>query len=476
MQQLLEEWSWQRRLQRDIKETWKGALISLGAHILILFLMGLIIVSTIQPEPPMLYLSWGTEVEEAPEQPEEKLEAIKIPSLSMNNTPKPPTPEPQTPTAQAPAQAPKPAVNPVDVSQALANRPRRSLGSPSPSGSDEDLRQTLDRAIRWISQQQQADGHWSLNGPYPDGGSIETNTGATALALLALLGDGHTHIDGDYAPQVDKGLRWLIRQQRSNGDLFDILEEGREAHFYSHAQGTIALCEALAMTRDESLRAPAEKAVEFLINSQNPMLGGWKYRPLTETGIGDLSVTGWALMAINTARMAGIEAPLETYMLADRFLDSVQEKELNRSLYKYRPDFDAEDSQRLSMSAEGLLCRQWLGWPKDEPALRRGVSFLTAEENRPEWLPQRRNVYAWYYTAQTLHNIGGPVWESWFGNVQRIVIKNQMTAGPTRGSWHPSRPAGSFQERSHDAGRLYLTVMCVLILETPHRHHPIYEE
>ena len=46
--------------------------------------------------------------------------------------------------------------------------------------------------------------------------------------------------------------------------------------------------------------------------------------PLDETGIGDLSVTGWALMALHTARMASIEVLPEAFLLASAFLDSVQ--------------------------------------------------------------------------------------------------------------------------------------------------------
>jgi hypothetical protein len=126
------------------------------------------------------------------------------------------------------------------------------------------------------------------------------------------------------------------------------------------------------------------------------------------------------------------------------------------------------------MTAEGLLCRQWLGWPKDHFEMQRGVEFLLQEKNRPEWVAERRNVYAWYYTAQTLHNLGGTRWEEWFAPVQQQILKNQAGAGPTKGSWHPFKPQGAFQERSRDGGRLYVTVMCILILETPQRHQPLY--
>jgi hypothetical protein len=289
---------------------------------------------------------------------------------------------------------------------------------------------------------------------------------------LALVGDGHTHRGGKHQQVVQRGIDWLRGQQRPNGDLFDIEEEGQEAHFYSHAMGTIALCEVLALTGDESVRPAAEKAVRFLIDSQNPVNGGWKYRPLTETGVGDLSVTGWALMALHSARMARLEVPDSSYAVASRFLDAVQEAPTDASRYRYRPDEPPQSAQRWSMSAEGLLCRQWLGWPRDYPPLLQGVEYLTAVQNEPLWEADRRNVYAWYYTAQVLHNLGGETWDDWFGKTSDLIIRRQDTAG----SWNPERPKGAFLEWSHGGGRLYFTVMCTLILETPTRHRAIYAD
>ncbi len=158
--------------------------------------------------------------------------------------------------------------------------------------------------------------------------------------MLALLGDGNTPTQGTHKKAVALGIEWLIGQQKRNGDLFDSEEEGRTAHFYAHAQGTIALCEALALAEargepvSSTLRSAAEKAVKFLIDAQNPRLGGWKYRPLDVDGIGDLSVTGWALMALHSARMAKIDVPQETFLLASAFLDSTQVDIADGSRYR----------------------------------------------------------------------------------------------------------------------------------------------
>ncbi len=477
-----EKADWQRALG-GLKQSVPGLGVSLAFHVVVLFILTWIVFQTSEQTIAPLELGWSTIVESDAQEPAETPEIVQpivIPSISMNKNR-----EASQATVQTPAEAPttpknqqgKPSLNLVDVSNSLRLRKQKrgeadGTGQGAKKGTG---REAIQDGLRWIVKQQESDGRWRLNGDYADAGTIETDTGATALALLALLGDGQTHIDGDYQVEVRKGLEWLRQTQRANGDFFDIEEQGREAHFYSHAQATIAYCEALALTEDESLRGPAEKGVQFLIDSQNQLLGGWKYRPLNDDGIGDLSVTGWALMALHSARMANINVDLNTFALAERFLDSVQERPSTPAFYKYRPDFPVNGPQRLSMTAEGLLCRQWLGWPKDHLPMQVGAQFLNNQQNTPEWKPNRRNVYAWYYTAQTLHNLGDKNWDQWFQHVLPLIVKGQTSGGKDKGSWHPLRPLGAPHERSREAGRLYLTVMCVLILETPYRHAPLYE-
>ncbi|MDZ4686961.1 MAG: hypothetical protein SH850_17945 [Planctomycetaceae bacterium] len=209
------------------------------------------------------------------------------------------------------------------------------------------------------------------------------------------------------------------------------------------------------------------------------MTGGWKYRPISKMMVGDLSVTGWALMALHTARMAGLNVPPQEFERASAFLDSVAER--GGARYKYEPH-DPADRITVALTAEGLLCRQWLGWDRHHPPLTDGVTLLTADEHRPQWSPGRRNVYAWYYTAQVLHNLGGEPWEEWYAPTRDLVVKSQITSGsaksPTdiRGSWHPNQPPGAGEEYADKAGRLYVTALCLLILETPYRHRPVYGE
>ncbi len=366
-------------------------------------------------------------------------------------------------------------VSPVGVGSALGGRSGGSReGIWGGLGVGTKPQTGIGGGLAWLARQQEKGGNWKLHEGYPDAGerTIRTDTGATALALLAFLGDGHTTNSGQHAKVVAKGIAWLKSNQKANGDFHDHEELGRQTAFYAHSQATIAMCETYALTNDFSLKAPCEKAVKFLMASQHPQNGGWRYQPQNGLSMGDLSVTGWALMALHSARMAKIDVPVDNFERASLFLDSVSEQ--NGSRFKYQPN-DPFDKASLAMTAEGLLCRQWLGWPKDHPPQQEALSFLVAEENQPSWLPGRRNVYAWYYTAQALHNVGGPQWETWYQHVSKLILeKQQLGSGEVSGSWHPNKPPGSNEEYAGKAGRLYLTTLCLLVLETPIRHAAIY--
>ncbi len=74
----------------------------------------------------------------------------------------------------------------------------------------------------------------------------------------------------------------------------------------------------------------------------------------------------------------------------------------------------------------------------------------------PVWEEGQRNVYAWYYTAQTLHNLGGKAWETWFAQVQGLLLRHQAAgSGKTGGSWHPTKPKGAFLEWSEGPDALF---------------------
>lgn len=480
--------TWIERLKRDIRTGGLGLLGSLVLHTIALVILGLIWfqVSTSGDGDP-LAVSWGPAGSARGGKSGRKLTPVAIPlnlGPSPNTIDTSPAAKSNTGTSdgqgagkgQGTSVGDGVGVSPVDVRNSLGSRNPRMRGSVEGAAAGTDADNAIKMGLLWLSRQQENDGHWELHQGYPDHGfsTIRTDTGATALALLAFLGHGDTHQNGEFSKNVDKGLKWLRAiQDPKTGDLHDLRnEEGRNGAFYAHAMATIVLCESLALTQDKELEAPAKHAVEYLLSSQHPENGGWKYRPISKLMVGDLSVTGWALMALHTARMAGIDVPHEDFVRASAFLDSVRVRGMAR--YKYEPT-TPDSKASPALTAEAILCRQWLGWPKNFPEMTQGVRYVTEEEQTPNWSNGRRNVYAWYYTSQMLHNLGGEDWKKWNQAVQTAVIRNQVKGGKeVGGSWHPTSPPGDPFEHSEKGGRLYMTALCILILETPYRHQPIY--
>jgi len=313
--------------------------------------------------------------------------------------------------------------------------------------------------LAWLAKQQDVrTGLWSLSGPYSNGGQAENKLAATAMALLAFQGAGNTHKSGKFKRAVQRGVDALVRMQDDDGNFF---KQGPYHHrLYSQAQATIVVCELYGMTKDEKYRRPAQKALGYAAWSQSPMLGGWRYIPRKES---DTSVTGWFVMAFMSGKMAGLDVPSPTLDAISKYLDRVT---TDGAIYSYQPG-KPPVKKPPTMTAEGLLCRQYLGWERDDPRMRQGVKCLL--ENPVDYADV--NPYYWYYATQVLHHIGGEEWDEWNLTMRERIPAQQVKQGAERGSWSPTGD----KLWGHHGGRLYSTCLSIYNLEVYYRHLPIYQ-
>jgi hypothetical protein len=326
---------------------------------------------------------------------------------------------------------------------------------------------SVEDGLAWIVRHQRDDGAWSLNyhdqckgvGCTPQH-AMESDTAATGLALLPLLGAGYIHtVKSRHQDAVRRGLFWLVDHQQPDGNLF--IGPPGMAYMYSHAIGSMALCEAYGLSQDPRLKKPAQQAIQFIVNAQNPVTGGWRYSPGQE---GDTSVFGWEIFALRSGHIAGIKIPRKVLKGCSRYLDQAA-ADPHRTTYSYLP------GRALTpvMSAEALLSRQLLGWPRTYPPLIKGAAQVAAHLESSE----ERNIYYWYYATQLLHNMKNKDWERWNLKVReeliRMQVKEESCAG---GSWDPELPAPD--RWSLVAGRLYLTSLSILTLEVYYRYLPLY--
>ena len=322
------------------------------------------------------------------------------------------------------------------------------------------------RGLEWMAHHQNEDGSWSLHRFHRTdecdrrcrgAGSVRSDSAGTSLCLLPFLGAGQSHFSGRYKSTVSKGLRWLIDHQKPDGDLR--ANSSGNTGMYAHGQATIVLCEAYELTRDESLRRPAQAAIDFIIDAQHDR-GGWRYAPGTP---GDVSVFGWQMMALQSARVAGLEIPKATFERAAVFLDNCQSQE--GALYAYMPDRRYDPTP--AMTAEAILCRMYSGWTLRNSNLGAGIDFLL-DRNPPRW--NDFNIYYWYYATQVMHHVGGRRWKRWNHAIRDILVESQEKRGHEAGSWDPEGP------HANSGGRLYVTALAVCTLEVYYRHAPIFRQ
>jgi hypothetical protein len=335
-------------------------------------------------------------------------------------------------------------------------------------GGTVESEQAVERGLDWIVRHQRPDGGWSLDTremcsqpACPERAAMQSDVAATGLALLPLLGAGHTHTaKGRYQKNIARGLGWLKSAQSPDGSIYT--GGTRHAAMYSHAIATMALCVAYALTKDKRLRGPAQKAVSFICRSQHVM-GGWRYQPMAE---GDTSVHGWMIFALRSANLGGLPIPKRNIRQASRFLDQVATDKLG-ALYSYMP----QQGPTQSMTAEALVCRQLLGWRRENPGLVQGSAYIADDlANSNE-----RNIYYWYYATQLLHNMRDKNWKTWNATVRETLISTQVKGnGCDRGSWDPQEP--SPDTWGSRAGRLYTSSLSLLTLEVYYRYLPLYRD
>jgi hypothetical protein len=281
----------------------------------------------------------------------------------------------------------------------------------------------------------------------------DADTGITGLALLAFLGAGQTHLEGEFRTNVQRGLEYIIRNQQQSGSLAG--DARLFAQIYCHGIATLAVSEAYAMTGDHRLQPFVERAVRFSVSAQHSTTGGWRYQPGDQ---GDTSQLGWQLMALKSAELAGIDVPRRTLAGTRRFLASVASG-AHGGLASYR----INEAPSRTMTAEALACHFFLK-DYDESAVREGVRYIMGELPRDG----KANLYYWYYATLALYQLQDPDWESWNAALTEQLLRRQRTGGGSlAGSWDADTVWGGY------GGRVYSTSLAALCLEVYYRYLPL---
>jgi len=419
-----------------------------------------IIISFVPPPPKQKPLDISSQVSPEPPTLEPQLEEVELDEIID---------EPAIAELERQGKARLLAVEGPFAARSASGRARAMEGGGATKGSEN----AVNLGLLWLSTHQLSTGAWRTDNEM----ARWADPGITGLATLAFLGAGHTHRKGRYRYNVARAIAYIKQEQDTEGCIGRKGPKKRTGHMYCHGICTLALVEAYAMTKDPLLREPAARAVDFISTSQNST-GGWRY--YYNSSDADSSVSGWMVMALRSARLAGIYVPDRTFAGARKFFDSVTNRE--RGYTSYMPGLQPSSP---ALVAVGLLCNQYLGTPADDPY----VTLASKAINKfpPKWLdisrrdrmgldnlparqPGANSFYFWYYANLALHQRRGDEWDTWHPQVRDTLIKAQVRGGKDEGSWPP------LSRWALRGGRVYSTAIAILTLEVYYRYAPMYRE
>jgi len=287
----------------------------------------------------------------------------------------------------------------------------------------------VDKALAWLVAQQADDGGWGA-------GHVRTTT----LALLALLGDGHTPIDGEHAAAVARGVGWLRAQQAEDGALGDSIRE--------HAPATLVLAEAARFTEDEEITAAARRALTHLLEEQRK--GAWADNSDREP---EAAITAWGTLAL----VACVDARLAKRDALSSVADWIAANTRDSGAVKRRRGSAGHRNREAAAALYARLSIRWrVSGNVDAQAGR-----LLKRSALPVWPDdgERVDLEYWFFAANGLGLFDLTKWAEWGTAQSSALLAHQSQAG----SW----PDVATAEES--TGEVYATAMAVLALEAPFR-------
>lgn len=289
------------------------------------------------------------------------------------------------------------------------------------------------KGLRYLASSQSQDGSWP--------GSYGNNPAVVGLSVLAFLAHGEDANHSQYAPNIKRGLEFIIKQQNSKNGYIG-------TSMYNHGFATLALAEAYGMVDNDKLAPALKKAVDLILSSQKRNTkGGWRYTP--ETTDADTSVAGCQIVALLAARNAGVSIPDAAIEKGLKYMASCRS---SNGSYGYT----SRGGGKVTLTAVGSLCLA-LSKNKDDESYSKSLEYL---KNNLEYRDRHYPYYLQYYMSQALFQADEEVWQTWNANNIRLLSVSQAPDG----SWPGSK------------GQTFSTAGSLLSLALNYRFLPIYEK
>lgn len=324
-----------------------------------------------------------------------------------------------------------------------------SVASADVASRDPKIVRTISKGLDWVANSQSRIGSWTANqGSYP--------TAMTALAGMALLGEGSTTTQGKYADNIRRAVQYIVTRSRPNGLIGDPTKDDR--YTYGHGYSMLFLSQVLGEEEDaerrEELVDVLKRAVRFTGEAQTPA-GGWGYVSAKDgNNFDEGSTTITQVQGLRSCRNAGIPVPKE---VVDKAIEYIRKCTLPDGGVQYSSQ---GGGGRPAITAAAIACLFNAGdydnnyVPKLMKYCQQNLGADVRSENSGHW------HYAHYYYAQVMYREGGKTWDDYR---DKLFAKIAQEAAP-EGSW----PQGYI-------GPIYTTAVNLTILQMENAYLPIYQ-
>lgn len=319
------------------------------------------------------------------------------------------------------------------------------------------VERAIGNGLEYLARQQRE------NGSYP--AAYGESAAVPALAGMAFLAKGHLPGSEPYGDMINRAIDFVIScaDMRDNAPFKGYMGNAGNGRMYAHSIATLFLAEASGMVddrRQEKIDKLLPLATKVILDAQgqkkgNPQhLGGWRYQPNSSDS--DLSCSGWALMALRSARLNGAQVPPEAIEKAVLYIKRSQNE--GSGAFSYQGNGGGSGD---TLTGAAILCLELCGKHLDPDAMK-GAQYV-AKTYRRALAANHGNVhYGLYYTSQGLFQLGGDLWKDFEGWMYETYLQRQKPDGSWRGNGDESNP-------------VYSTSMAILAFTVPYRMLPIYQ-
>ena len=233
-----------------------------------------------------------------------------------------------------------------------------------------------------------------------------------------------------------------------------IVEEEVVTHapLYGHGFATLYLGQLYGEDKRGDVRDALKRAVALIIRLQNHE-GAWRYSSIP--GDEDVSITTCQMMALLSARQAGIAVPRAAITRGVDFLKRCQNADGG---FRYRLIDPPESLFPRSAAAVATLHAAGL---HDDDSVLRGRKYLESSAT-PIVSPVHEAEYYYYgrfYATHAAWQAGAISWDRWYP-----VMRNELLARQA--------PKGNWQDPN--VGAEYATAVALIILQFPYGRVPIF--